>query len=372
MNRRTIPLGRILGIPIELDPSWFLVFILITWILAVAYYPAEFTARTPAQYWIIGALTAILFFVSVVLHELGHSVVALHYKIPVRRITLFIFGGVAQIAAEPPRASAEFWIAIAGPIVSLALGLVCHLLEPLFAATAPLLALVSYLALINVALAVFNLVPGFPLDGGRVFRAIVWGITHSFRRATVTAAQLGRFFAFLFIILGVWQALSGSLIDGLWIAFIGWFLEGAATAQLQRQQIDDVLAGHKVSEAMHGGDPVVSGDATLQELVDHHVLGGGRRSLLVGREDEIIGLLTLDRIKAVPREQWAATRAHQAMIPREEMKWVRPDTELAAALVDMDRDGVNQLPVMTDGRAQGTLTREDAINYLRLLQELGG
>jgi Zn-dependent protease len=371
MSRHTIPLGRILGIPIGLDPSWFLIFILITWMLAVGYYPAEFKARSPVQYWIVGALTAILFFGSVLLHELGHSVIALHYKIPVRSITLFIFGGVAQIAAEPPRASAEFWIAIAGPIVSFALGVICHFLEPLFTAAAPLLALVKYLAFINVALAIFNLVPGFPLDGGRVFRAIVWGITRSFRRATVTAAHLGRFFAFLFIILGVWQALSGNLLNGLWIAFIGWFLEGAAGAQLQRQQVDDILAGHKVSEAMHRGDPVVPGDATLQELVDDHVLGGGRRSLLVGREDEIIGLLTLHRIKAVPREQWTATRALHAMIPRESMKWVRPDTELAAALVNMDRDGVNQLPVMTDGRAQGMLTREDAINYLRLLQELG-
>lgn len=371
MNRHTIPLGRILGIPIGLDPSWFLIFLLITWTLAVGYYPTEFTARAPVQYWVIGAITAILFFVSVLLHELGHSVVALHYRIPVRSITLFIFGGVAQIAAEPPRASAEFWIAIAGPVVSFALGVFCHLVQPLFPAGMPLLAMVKYLAFINIALAVFNLVPGFPLDGGRVFRAIVWGVTGSYRRATITAVRFGRFFAFLFILAGVWMALSGNLINGIWIAFIGWFLEGAAGGQLQRLQVSDILAGHKVSEAMHRGDPIVAGDATLQELVDQHVLGAGRRSLLIGQGDEILGLLTLHRIKAVPREQWATTTALQAMIPRESMKWVRPDTELSAALIEMDRDGVNQLPVMTDGRAQGVLTREDAINYLRLLQELG-
>jgi Zn-dependent protease/CBS domain-containing protein len=372
MKRHVIPLGSVLGIPIGLDYSWFLIFMLITWMLAVSYYPAEFRNWAPLQYWTMGAVTAILFFVSVVLHELGHSVIALHYKIPVRSITLFVFGGVAQIGAEPPRASAEFWIAIAGPIVSFSLWLVCHLLEPFFAAGAPLLALARYLAFINLALAVFNLIPGFPLDGGRVFRAIVWGITRSFRRATITAAHLGRFFAFLFIILGVWQALSGNLLNGLWIAFIGWFLEGAAGSQLQQQQLDDILAGHKVSEAMHRGDPVVPSDANLQELVDNHVLGGGRRSMLVGQGDEIVGLLTLHRIKAVPREEWTATTALQAMIPKENMKWVRPDAELAVALVEMDRDGVNQLPVMTDGRAEGMLTREDAIHYLRRLQEFGG
>jgi Zn-dependent protease len=208
MNRHTIPLGRILGIPIGLDYSWFLIFVLITWTMAVGYYPAEFKNWPAAQYWFMGAMTAIMLFVSVLLHELGHSVVAMHYKIPMRSITLYIFGGISLIGTEPPSATAGFWIAIAGPFVSFALAALFSLMQPFFGGVAPLLALTKYLAYINVALGVFNLVPGFPLDGGGVLRAIVWGVTHNMRRATLIAANVGRFIAYLFIFFGVWQILG--------------------------------------------------------------------------------------------------------------------------------------------------------------------
>jgi Zn-dependent protease len=215
MNRQTISLGRILNIPIGLDYSWFLVFALLTWTLATSYFPAEFRNWSTGQYWIVGAATALLMFASVLLHELGHSVVAMRYKIPVRSITLFIFGGVAQIASEPPSAGAEFWIAIAGPVVSFALAIFFGLLQPVVGAVAPLLALAKYLAYINGTLALFNLIPGFPLDGGRVFRAIVWGVTRNLRRATLIAANVGRLIAFLFILFGAWQIVTGNLSNGL-------------------------------------------------------------------------------------------------------------------------------------------------------------
>jgi Zn-dependent protease len=205
MNRGTISLGRILGIPIGLDYSWFLIFALLTWSLANSYYPAEFKNWPATQYWVVSAATVILMFGSVLLHELGHSVVALRYKVPVRSITLFIFGGVAQIGTEPPNAIAEFWIAIAGPITSFALAILFSILQPVVSAFAPVLALAKYLAYINGTLGLFNLIPGFPLDGGRVFRAILWGTTHNLRRATLIAANLGRFIAYFFIALGVWQ-----------------------------------------------------------------------------------------------------------------------------------------------------------------------
>src|SRR5512136_1235098 len=208
MNRSAIPLGRIWGIPLGLDYSWFLIFALLTWTLATSYYPTEFGSWPVAQYWIVGAATAILMFVSVLLHELGHSVVAIRYKIPVRSITLFIFGGVAQIGAEPPSAIAEFWIALAGPATSFALAILFGLLQSMVGALAPLLALAKYLAYINGTLALFNLIPGFPLDGGRVFRAIVWGVTNNLRRATLIAANVGRIVAFFFIIVGVWYILG--------------------------------------------------------------------------------------------------------------------------------------------------------------------
>jgi Zn-dependent protease/CBS domain-containing protein len=370
MNRNAISLGRILGIPIGLDYSWFLVFALLTWTLAVSYFPAEFANWPTAEYWLIGAVTAIMLFVSVLLHELGHSVVAMRYKIPVRSITLFIFGGVAQIGAEPPSAAAEFWIAIAGPLVSFALALVFGLLQPFVSAVAPLLALAKYLAYINGVLGLFNLIPGFPLDGGRVFRAIIWGATHNLRRATTIAGNVGRLIGFLFIFVGVWQMLSGSLINGLWIAFIGWFLESAAVAQIQQQRIQGLLTGHRVSEVMGRNYTAVSAKTTLQQMVDHHILGSGRRSFIVEDGDKVVGLLTLHHIKEVPREDWDLTTAAQAMTPLAELKLIRPETEMWVAVQEMDRDGVNQLPVMSNGHIDGMLSREDIISYLRTLQEL--
>src|SRR5271169_5687203 len=247
MTRHNIPLGRILGIPTGLDYSWFVVFALLTWMLAASYYPAEFKDWPPFLYWFMGAVTAIMLFVSVLLHELGHSVVSLWYKIPVRSITLFLFGGVAQIGADPPSAIAEFLIASAGPLVSLILAVLFYTVQPLVTGMEPLLGLAKYLAYINMALVLFNLIPGYPLDGGRVFRAIVWEITGNLRRATLTAAHVGRFFAFMLIFCGVWQMLRGNLGGGLWLAFIGWFLDNAASAQVHQIMYQGLLSGHKVS-----------------------------------------------------------------------------------------------------------------------------
>jgi Zn-dependent protease/CBS domain-containing protein len=371
MTRHTIPLGRILGIPIGLDYSWFVVFALLTWMLAGSYYPAEFKDWSPLLYWFMGAVTAIMLFVSVLLHELGHSVVALRYSIPVRSITLFLFGGVAQIGAEPPSAIAEFLIAIAGPLMSLALAALFFVAQPLVAGMEPLLGLAKYLAYINLALVLFNLIPGYPLDGGRVFRAIVWSITGQMRRATVIAANGGRFFAFLLIFVGVWQMFSGNFGGGLWIAFIGWFLDNAASNQLHQTEFQGLLAGHRVSQAMSSPCAAVPADLTLQQLVDDHILASGQRCFLVNRGDATVGLMTLHRVKEVPRPEWATTSAAQVMLPLSQSKQIDPDTELGTALQEMDRDGVNQLPVTRDHRVIGMLSREDVITYLRTLQELG-
>ena len=369
MTRYNIPLGRILGIQIGLDYSWFVIFALLTWMLAGSYFPAEFKDWPPFLYWVMGALTAIMFFVSVLLHELGHSVVALRYKIPVRSITLFLFGGVAEIGAEPPSAISEFFIACAGPLVSLILAVLFYTVQPLASGIEPLLGLTKYLAYINLALALFNLIPGYPLDGGRVFRAIVWAITGNMRRATLIAANTGRFFAFLFILAGVWQIMNGGLTGGLWIAFIGWFLDNAASAQLQQVEVRDLLAGHKVSEVMSTHCASVPANLTLQDLVDEHILGSGQHCFLVNRGDDTVGLITLQRIREVPRPEWATTRAGEVMLPLEQSMSIDPDTGLWTALEKLDRDGVNQLPVIRDRHVIGMLGREDVISFLRLLQE---
>jgi len=367
MSRSTISLGRIFGIPIGLDYSWFLIFGMLTWSLATSYYPAEFKNWPLAQYWIISAVTVVLMFGSVLLHELGHSIVALRYKIPVRSITIFIFGGVAQIGAEPPSAIAEFWIAIAGPLTSFGLALFFGLLQPVVSAFTPLLALAKYLTYINGSLGLFNLIPGFPLDGGRVFRAIMWGTTHSLHRATTIAAGLGRFIAYCFIILGVWQMFNGNFGNGLWIAFIGWFLESAASSQIHQRTIQDLLAGHHVADAMRRDYATILPDTRLNELITEHILGNGRRSLVVKQNDQVVGLLTLHNVKAIPSSDWPNTTASQVMVPVEKIKSIQPEAELVDALAEMDRDGVNQMPVMQGDQIMGVLSRDDVIGFLRTL-----
>ena len=371
MTQHSIPLGKILGIKIGLDYSWFVIFALLTWMLADSYYPDEFKHWSPLLYWLMGAVTAIMLFVSVLLHELGHSVVALRYKIPVSSITLFLFGGIAQIGAEPPSAVAEFFIAIAGPLVSLALAVLFYVAQPLISGMEPLLGLAKYLAYINMALVLFNLIPGYPLDGGRVFRAIVWAITGNMRRSTLIAANVGRFFASVLIFAGVWQMFRGNFGGGLWVAFIGWFLDNAASVEIQQVVLQGLLTGHRVSQAMSTHCATIPEDLTLQQLVDEQILGSGQRSFLVNRGDKTIGLITLHRIKEVPRHEWATTSAAQVMLPFEQLKCVDFDTELWSALQDMDRNGVNQMPVVRDRHVVGMLSREDAITFLRTLQEFG-
>jgi Zn-dependent protease len=371
MIRHNIPLGRILGIPIGLDYSWFVIFALLTWTLGGSYYPAEFKDWPPLLYWVMGAATAIMLFASVLLHELGHSVVAQRYNISVRSITLFLFGGVAQIGSEPTSATAEFFIAIAGPLVSLALAILFYVVQPLVAGLAPLWGLARYLAYINMALVLFNLIPGYPLDGGRVFRAIVWAVTGNMRRATLTAANVGRLFALAFIFVGVWQMFGGNFSGGLWIAFIGWFLDSAASGQVHQVMFQGLLSGHRVSQAMSTRCATVPADLTLQQLVDEHILASGQRCFLVNRGDDTVGMMTLHRIKEVPRPEWATTSAAHVMLPWDQLKRIDPDTELWVALQQMDRDGVNQLPVTRDHHVIGMLSRSDVITFLRTLQELG-
>jgi Zn-dependent protease/predicted transcriptional regulator len=371
MTPHTIPLGRIAGIPIGLDYSWFLIFGLLTWLLATQHFPAEFPGWAPSFYWLVGAATAVLFFVSVLLHELGHSAVALRFGIPVRRITLFIFGGVSQIGTELPGAGAEFRIAIAGPLVSFVLAALFYALQTVTGAIQPLYALAKYLAYINLALGAFNLIPGYPLDGGRVFRAVVWAITHDLQRATLIAASVGRGFGFLLIGIGVWQMLGGNLIGGLWIAFIGWFLESAAAAQTAQVAVRGALAGHTVAQVMRSQCPTVPTTLTLQDVVDRQILGAGQRCLLVNRGDTTVGFMTLARIKQVPQSDWATTTAEQAMLPLDPSKSVTPETPLSSALERMARNSEKELPIISNGKAIGVLSSDDAVAFLNTLQQLG-
>jgi Zn-dependent protease len=368
MPRQSLFIGRIFGIPIGLDYTWFLIFILITALLATSYFPLEYRNWPVFQYWLVGGVTSVLFFTSVLLHELGHSVMALHYKIPVRSITLFIFGGIAQIASEPPFAMAEFWIALAGPLVNFFLAGVLTVLHPVAGVSVVLVGVAKYLAYINLTLGLFNLIPGFPLDGGRIFRAVIWGATHDFRRATNIAITVGRGFALLFILFGLWQMFTGRFANGLWIAFVGWFLENAATSQVQSLTIHDLLAGHTVAQAMGRNYAIIPADITLQKLADDHILGMGRSLFVVEENGRTIGLLTLHDITEISRANWQNKKAREVMVPADRMHSVQGEMEITDALTKMDLDGVNQLPVMSDGQVSGVLSRENIINFLRSLQ----
>jgi Zn-dependent protease/CBS domain-containing protein len=368
MSRHGIPLGRIFGISIDLDYSWFLIVGLLTWMLAASYFPAEFPGWSSGEYWLIGLVTAVMLFVSVLIHELGHSVVAQGFGIPVPRITLFLFGGVSQIATEAPTPGREFWIAVIGPITSFILAAFFWEIEPLARANQPAFALVEYLAVINVALGLFNLIPGYPLDGGRVLRAVVWRATGNHHRATVAAGVVGRFFGFLLIFWGIWQAVTGNLGNGIWIAMIGWFLESAAGSQLQQEGLRTVLDGHRVADAMQRNLIEVPENESVQELVSQEMLPTGSRLAFVTHAGTPEGLVTLADIRATPKEAWPTTRASQVMIPIQKLITTRPDAVLWAALERMGRDGVEQLAVVDGGKIVGTLSREDVLHYLARLR----
>lgn len=364
-------LGRIWGIPIGLHFSWFLIFGLVSWSLAVGYFPEEYPGLAAPVYWLLGAVTSILFFASVLVHELAHAFVALRNKLPVRAINLFIFGGVAELTQEPRSAGAEFRIAIAGPVASLGLAALfggLYLLDQHI----PLLAAPSiWLARINMLLALFNMIPGFPLDGGRVLRAIIWWKTNNLRRATQAASISGQVVAFGFIAVGLFIAFNGSFFNGLWLIFIGWFLQNAAASSLAHTTIHEALRGITAAQAMQREFPRVSGLTPISQLVEENILKGGQRSFLVEEDGNVQGMLTLSDIRTIPERKWRFTTTRQVMQPFDRVIKVEPATELLAALQMMDQAKVSQLPVVDDNQVMGLLSRENIFSYLRLRNELG-
>jgi Zn-dependent protease/predicted transcriptional regulator len=367
----TIKLGRVWGIPIGLHSSWFLIFALVTWSLAAGYLPIEYPSMPSAALWLMGAVTSILFFASVLLHELGHTYLALRNKIPVRGITLFLFGGVAQITRDPDNAGAEFRIAIAGPATSLLLGVFFGGVW-LSSETFPYLAAPSlWLARINLSLALFNLIPGFPLDGGRVLRALVWQVTGNFHRATQTAAFAGQLVAFGFIGVGVLVLLDGNLFNGLWLIFIGWFLQNAAASSYAQSSIQKSMRSVRVGQIMQRDCSWVPGSTSLQRLVEDEILATGRRCFLVADDGRLRGVLTLRDIASVPRGEWDRIPAEKAMVPWERLRKVDSNTELLTALQTMDDANIAQLPVVEGDRILGMLSREQILAYLRTRAELG-
>jgi len=371
-----VQLGRVFGIRIGLHYSWFLIAILIVFSLS-GQFATVHRDWSPGVVWGTAILTALLFFICIVLHELGHSVIAQSRGIRVPSIVLFALGGVSQMERESPDAKTEFWMALAGPLVSFVLGLLClgsaHALGwagPTSSAASPLVAMLGWLAYINFMLGAFNLVPAYPLDGGRVFRAAAWWVTHSIERATRIASFVGQVFGFLFILAGLWQFFHGQGFGGLWIAFIGWFLLDAARSSRVQVEVMHALAGIKVRDVMERNCAVIDATTNLQTLVDEHLLRTGQRCFIVQKGGHIDGLITPADISRVERRMWPLTTVEQAMRPLAQLQVVSPDAPVVQALETMARENINQLPVASSGHLEGVLSRAHLLEILRTRAQL--
>jgi Zn-dependent protease len=367
-------IGRVAGIDIAIHPSWLIIALLVVWSLAVVQLPEESRGWSQTQYWIVASVTALLFFASVLAHELSHAVLARRLGLRVKGITLFIFGGATQIDAEAARARDEALIALAGPLTSLVLG------GLLFAGAAVVeqeqaRVLFEWLGFINVALGVFNLIPGFPMDGGRVLRAILWRVRGDRLVATRNAATVGRAFAFLLVIGGVGLAITtGQLFNGLWLALIGWFLSNAAEATATQAGIERSLRGVRVRDVMDAEPPSVSPNEPVSDLINERLLRGEHRSFLVRHDDGgLAGIVTLDDVRRVPREERDRRRVTDVMTRYAQLATVGPDEPVVEALRMLQEREVAQLPVVVDGgrTVVGLLTRGGILRTLEARMKLG-
>jgi len=366
-------IGSIAGIEIYIHISWVIILVFLTVSLATGWFPAITPGYPASTYLLLGLIAAILLFVSVLLHELAHSFVARARGLPVKNIVLFIFGGVSNIEQEPHSAGTEFLMAFVGPLVSLLIGAICFgLLLLVRGSHSPTEDLLTYLAFANILLGIFNLLPGFPLDGGRVLRSIVWKITGNPYRATRVATIVGQVIAYIFILFGIWLFFfSQQPFNGLWFGFIGWFLLSSAQSARTQATLETAFRGVTVAQIMNAQPMTVPANISLQKLVDEYFIPQGLRSALVLQGDQLAGLITLSDIRHVSREEWPQTPVGFAMIPVERLHTVTPQQKLTEALPLITSNNVNQLPVVQDGKLVGILTREAIIRSLQVRQSLG-
>ena len=370
-----IKLGRIFGVEIGLHYSWFLIALLITFSLA-----GHFLENNPdwsdGLRWGVSIVTALLFFASIVVHELSHALVAKLRGLPVRSITLFALGGVAQIEKEAADAKTEFWMGIIGPITSFVIGVVCLAITLALGWTPPafpqrpLPAMLMWLGVINIGLAIFNMIPGFPLDGGRVLRGIVWWITGNAVRATRIAARVGQVIAFVMILYGLLQFFRGAGFNGLWMAFIGWFLLSASRESYAQMVISEGLRGLRVGDVMSRDFPVVDAHSNLQTFAEEHLTRTGRRFWVVTLNGQPEGIITPNEISTVPRNRWPYTTVADVMRPLDATRTVNPNTPVTEALEVMARQDLNQLPVMNENGLAGLISRAHILQLIQTRAEL--
>lgn len=375
MNAKGMRLGSVLGFEIRLDPSWFILFFLILWTLGVGWFPQSAPGLPATTYALMALVGTTLFFGSLLLHEISHSMVAQAKGIPMRGITLFVFGGLAHTSREPDNADDELQIAAIGPAVSLVLGGVFLAVAAVGRAwgwSPSVNQVAQYLGFINVALAVFNLVPGYPLDGGRIFRALAWRSTNDLGRATRWATTGGRWVGLALVTVGVLEAIAGALLGGIWLVLIGMFLRGASGAAMRDYALKESLEGLHAEEMMGPTPDTVPGSATLAEWVGGPLLRSTGAAFPVSDDGHVVGLVSLDQIERVPRAEWSGTRIREVMTPLDDREVVRPETDMRDVLAKVGAAEDGQVLVMESGRVLGTFAREDLSELARRASLLVG
>ncbi|MFG0330994.1 MAG: site-2 protease family protein [Phycisphaerales bacterium] len=366
-------LFRILGFQIRIDLSWFIIVALLSWSLATGVFPHYLPDRSPAEYWTMGVVGALGLFVSILLHELSHALIARRFGVEMAGITLFVFGGVAEMRDEPPSAQAEFAIAIAGPIASVLIGVVCLLFTVVGSGNewpSPILGVVGYLAAVNLILVAFNMLPAFPLDGGRVLRAVLWSVKGNLRWATKVTSSIGSGFGAVFIAAGVFFIISGEMIGGIWWVVIGLFLRGAAGMAYQQLIVRRALEGERVSRFMTENPIVVDPELTLERLVDEYIYRYGHKLFPVVRDGDLIGCVTLADVQRTPKPDRASVRVGEVCHQCTQSNTIDADADALHALERMNRDSISRLVVVRDGALAGVLSLKDLLQFLSLKIEL--
>lgn len=360
-------MGRVLGFEVDLDTSFFIILFLVMWSFTEGVFPSQVPGLGRAVYLLMGSAGALLFFVSLLAHELSHAVVARRKGIPVDGITLFLFGGVARTRAEAGSPGDEFWIAFVGPLMSVAIGAAM-----LGAAVAcvqlgvhpGVVAVLQYIGLLNIVLAVFNMLPGFPLDGGRVLRAAVWKVTGSLTRATRVASFAGQGVGYLLIAVAVWQVIGGNVMGGVWLGFIGWFLRNAAVSSLKQHELSAVLDEITARQILTPVPETVSPDITLEDLTDRHFMRRRFRAFPVVENDAPVGLISVHQVRDIPRTQWALRTARDTMTPLGDAIVVRPEDPLTAVLDKVRDSPAHRVLVVGNGRLEGIITASDLASWI--------
>jgi Zn-dependent protease/CBS domain-containing protein len=370
--------ARILGIDIRIHISWLLIFLLVLLSLADQVFPASYPQWSQQKTFIVSAVAALLFFMSVLLHELAHAIVALRFKMSVSSITLFLLGGVANLTKEPPSAKAEFFMAAAGPATSFAIGALGLLVQQVVTGNLsqlpslqPVEAIAGYLGFINIAVGLFNLVPGFPLDGGRVLRSIIWGFRHDRVAATRIAARGGQLVAGLMVVYGGSRVIDGEAMAGLWMGLIAYFLYGAASQALQQERVTAAIGDVRVGPLMTADFRSAPAGISIAQLIRDVVLPNNLQAIPVVSHDRLVGIVTIADLRKVEQDQWATTPVEAVMTPVADAATVSPNDQLVAALDRFGGGDLPLLPVVDHGKLVGVLYRESVVGYVRMREMLG-